>query len=249
MPGKTINQVDSDWYDQKYDSNTTRTYCWNKKIFELIRANKILGKETRILEIGCGEGNLLKNIHEEIGINKDKLYGIEQSEKAVLRLKDHGFKNIKCTDAKNIPFKDKFFDIVIMAEVIEHLRDPDAVLAEIRRILKNNGIIILSFPNYLNLPWLLLRYIAEISSIADRMINLQPYDKIFTYFHLIKYVESNEFKFLKSYGTNYLPPGLHLIEPMGLSNIMTKMRLTFLSFHPVLIFKHNEKSRKQGIGE
>jgi ubiquinone/menaquinone biosynthesis C-methylase UbiE len=49
-------------------------------------------------------------------------------------------------DALNLPFKDESFDIVTAFEVIEHLYDPQKALGEIRRILKMDGIALISTP-------------------------------------------------------------------------------------------------------
>ena len=49
-------------------------------------------------------------------------------------------------DAKNIPVNDNFYDIAIAAELLEHVPDPKEVLKEIHRILKKNGIALITVP-------------------------------------------------------------------------------------------------------
>lgn len=49
-------------------------------------------------------------------------------------------------DAANLPFADREFDCVICTEVLEHCRDPLAVLSEVRRILKPGGRVFLTTP-------------------------------------------------------------------------------------------------------
>lgn len=50
-------------------------------------------------------------------------------------------------DAYRLPFKNSFFDIVICGEVLEHLEHPETCLREIKRILKDDGTVLISTPN------------------------------------------------------------------------------------------------------
>jgi len=59
---------------------------------------------------------------------------------------------INCfSDAHKLPFKANSFDAIIMCEVLEHLIDPKASLAEAKRILKRNGHIIITWPFIYNI--------------------------------------------------------------------------------------------------
>ena len=49
--------------------------------------------------------------------------------------------------AETLPFPSESFDAVVLTEVIEHVDDPDAVLAEARRVLKPDGRCLVSAPN------------------------------------------------------------------------------------------------------
>lgn len=51
-----------------------------------------------------------------------------------------------CCSAENIPVEDGSYDTVILCEVLEHLENPEQVLKEIFRILKNGGTLIMSTP-------------------------------------------------------------------------------------------------------
>lgn len=48
--------------------------------------------------------------------------------------------------AENIPVENNHFDIILMTEVIEHLQNPESVLKECFRVLKNNGSFIITMP-------------------------------------------------------------------------------------------------------
>jgi len=55
--------------------------------------------------------------------------------------------NCVCADATHLPFKDKCFDSVISLETLEHIEDQKAFLGSIKRVLKSEGMFILSTPN------------------------------------------------------------------------------------------------------
>jgi len=99
----------------------------------------------RVLDLGCGDGDYshgLKNMGFEVipgDIDAKRFkYGNE-------------FEFKHCDISKDLPFPDKHFDYVILMEVIEHLRTPSRVIAQISRVLKDDGSVILSTPNILNL--------------------------------------------------------------------------------------------------
>jgi ubiquinone/menaquinone biosynthesis C-methylase UbiE len=62
-------------------------------------------------------------------------------------------------DVSRLPFPDQTFDLVSANMVVEHLTDPAASLAEIRRILKPGGAFVFHTPNYRS-PWVFLGSLA-----------------------------------------------------------------------------------------
>jgi len=100
----------------------------------------------RILDVGCGDGNFTMMIAR--ACKAREVYGIEISEKGVEMARKNG---IKCyqldVDEEDFPFEDSFFDAVFAGEIIEHLYDTDHFLDEAYRVLKANGILVLTTPN------------------------------------------------------------------------------------------------------
>jgi ubiquinone/menaquinone biosynthesis C-methylase UbiE len=97
----------------------------------------------RVLEVGCGAGNILEQISDA------ELHGVDISDyildKARARL------GVRATvvkgDAEALPYPDQSFDRVYCSEVLEHVLDPAAVIAEMRRVLTHNGVAVVSVPN------------------------------------------------------------------------------------------------------
>lgn len=98
----------------------------------------------KVLEVGCGGGHILEKV------KNGTLYGIDMSDFllqiARSRLSKAGARLVSA-DAGSLPFKDGSFDKIICTEVIEHVLDPEKVLAEIGRVMRGGGSLVLTVPN------------------------------------------------------------------------------------------------------
>jgi SAM-dependent methyltransferase len=115
---------------------------------EALRARAIvrflaLSPAERILEVGCGAGNLLERL------SSGRLVGIDLSETGVRKTRERmdGRASVALAAAENLPFRTDSFDKVYCSEVLEHVLDPEVVLAEMRRITKPGGMMVVSVPN------------------------------------------------------------------------------------------------------
>jgi ubiquinone/menaquinone biosynthesis C-methylase UbiE len=91
----------------------------------------------RILDIGAGEGSVLKRLSDvKFG---EKLFGLEISQSFVENIKNREISNLadcKVYDGYSVPYPDNCFDIVILSHVVEHLEHPRTLLAEASRVSK-----------------------------------------------------------------------------------------------------------------
>jgi SAM-dependent methyltransferase len=107
----------------------------------------------RVLEIGCGDGQFLRHL----SASGYEIYGLDFSEHAVRRaLKNTGSANIFCGRLKEAKYQSDYFDVVCLFEVLEHLPGPLDAFLEIKRILKERGIIAGTVPNFNSLERVLL---------------------------------------------------------------------------------------------
>ena len=95
----------------------------------------------RVLEIGVGLGTDLK----QFARNGAECYGVDITDRhlelARKNFANEGYALTLCkSDATRIPFPDGYFDCVYSFGVIHHIPDVDAVVAEIRRVLKPGGV-------------------------------------------------------------------------------------------------------------
>lgn len=99
-------------------------------------------KDGLVLDVGCGAGGTLLTLEKRgwVGI------GIDFDEKAVLNAKSKGL-DARQGDLFSQNFKDAKFDAIVMNHVIEHIPNPKKLLEECRRVLKDDGIMVLLTPN------------------------------------------------------------------------------------------------------
>jgi SAM-dependent methyltransferase len=100
----------------------------------------------RILDLGCRTGAFTRNFlegNEVVGMDVDRV--------ALDAATQLGIEPVLANVEEPLPFADASFDAVIAGEVLEHVRFPDAVVAEIARILRPGGVLVGSVPNVYNL--------------------------------------------------------------------------------------------------
>ena len=102
---------------------------------EILQARSYI--KGHLLDIGCGTRPYAP-IYDPL---------VEMSVGTEVTYSPHGLQNadVICP-AERLPFTDASFDTVLCTEVLEHTRDPFAVLLEIRRVLKPGGYLLLSVP-------------------------------------------------------------------------------------------------------
>lgn len=107
-----------------------------------------LSKSSNILEIGSGDGALSGLIYKTFGCT---ITGVEPSADGVSFAKEmfatFGYRaTFEAAEGYSFKFPDNHFDFVVLADVIEHLQQPDLMLKEIKRVLKPGGKAIITTP-------------------------------------------------------------------------------------------------------
>lgn len=131
------------------------------KFVHLNRLNSIAaqipdGKEQLVLDAGCGEGHLLERLHR---LNPHShYYGVDVTPVALQRAQERcPGATFKRANLSSTEFSSEFFDGVICTEVLEHVYEYESVIRELKRILKPEGYLILTFPN--EMLWTFCRFL------------------------------------------------------------------------------------------
>ena len=121
-------------------------YRLKRRTHEVIRAIKTYypGNINFILDIGTADGLMLSHIKKEFPFAV--CIGLEYSEHLIAMNQDEAIRMV-CGDAQDLPFEEDNFDIAIATAVIEHIPYPDKMLGETYRVLKKDGIFILTAPD------------------------------------------------------------------------------------------------------
>ena len=120
---------------------------WSRKVARWFSGTDNQGQYTvrageRMLAIGCGGGLSLLEAH----LLGAQAWGVEADPNVQPLARELGLQ-VHQGNLQDKPFPDVQFDLVVMNQVIEHIPQPDLVLAEIHTRLAPNGRVVLVFPN------------------------------------------------------------------------------------------------------
>ena len=157
--GENIPDVDSMSPIQR-DGEVRRTLT-------LLRMARLRPGE-RVLDVGCGSGYLLG----EVSRHTADLSGVDIAESRIGKAKSRlaalgATADLRQGTAETLPFDDASFDVVFCSEVLEHLPEPGAGLAEIRRVLKPGGRTILSVPYREKVVWVQCMHCGALTSATS----------------------------------------------------------------------------------
>lgn len=122
------------------DTNLDRTYT-DENFLSLLE--KYFDRRGKTLDAGCGKGTLLEVLHSR---DFTDTYGADIDDYLATARPTKEFKVVDFNFDK-FPWADSFFDQVAAVEVVEHLENPYHFLREAARVLKKDGILLVTTPN------------------------------------------------------------------------------------------------------
>ncbi len=157
---------------------------------ELLRGRALAN--LRVLDVGCGTGPFSLAAQERGADVVSLDVGVE----LLRRARGKGARRTVAGDAGALPFADGSFDVVMSSECIEHTSGPEQSVAEMLRVLRGDGILVVTCPNRF---W-------RWSVALARVFNLRPYRGLENWpgwFTLRRWVQTHG-------GSVQLHVGLHL---------------------------------------
>jgi SAM-dependent methyltransferase len=102
-----------------------------------------LAPAARLLDAGCGSGRTLDEL-----ARYGRVSGIDLSADAVACARGRGHDDVRVARVEELPFADASFDVVTCLDVVEHTPDDGATLAELRRVTRPGGLLLVTVPAY-----------------------------------------------------------------------------------------------------
>jgi len=93
-----------------------------------------------VLDLGCGKGDSV-DLFRELGPTIE-WYGLDIEISPEVKNRTRTDIEFFSFDGINIPFQDNFFDLIYSNQVLEHVRKPEALLANVQRVLRPNGYFV-----------------------------------------------------------------------------------------------------------
>ena len=147
---RTLYTPYSPWYSSEYfylgyylkaDEINTPTFV-KTRLEEITAAFAPYRQTTRLLDIGCGAGNLLEAARHHGWTAQ----GLDVSSPAAKHVRELGFEVFE-GELHGAAFPSAYFDVVTAAELIEHIFDPRALVQEVARILRPGGLFWITTPH------------------------------------------------------------------------------------------------------
>ena len=148
------------------------THWWfrgrRRVLMDMLRTSTSGPSVSRILDFGCGTGG-----NTSAYTTMGSVVGIEPDAAAIRLAHGRGPARYCRSRGNTLPFRDGVFDAVVASDVLEHIEDDTAAAAEIARVLRRGGRVIVSVPAH---PWLFsehdaaLRHFRRYSKAAIRQV-------------------------------------------------------------------------------
>ena len=115
-----------------------------------------IGKDTRVLEVGCGVGATACYLAKTYGC---RVVGVDLRESMIARSNERAQKEgvadrveFRVADAQNLPFEDALFDVVLCESVLTFIKDKQRVLSECARVTRPGGYVGLNEELWIETP-------------------------------------------------------------------------------------------------
>jgi len=159
-------EVKEFWKNQWDDIGTDYDRIIDYRYYPFTAIERYLPKDGIVLEAGCGTGRVLKGLHND----SYKVFGFDYDSGCVTRIKESGSYKVFCGDIGHIALKSDSVNTVLCFGVISCLRTEEDIgkaFSEIKRVLKKDGVLIVSLLNY-NLLRRIQRYTGYLSTLFKK---------------------------------------------------------------------------------
>lgn len=146
------------------------------------------------LDIGCADGGTSIFIKQRFAI---ECHGVDISSSSIKTANKNGIIGKVYDIRKKFPYKNDMFDLIIGLEIIEHILDTDFFIKEVYRIMRKNGICIITTPNLCSFTNRIRILFGEYPLHGCSWNSEKGHHIVYTLPILIKHFEKYKFKIIK----------------------------------------------------
>jgi 2-polyprenyl-3-methyl-5-hydroxy-6-metoxy-1,4-benzoquinol methylase len=150
----------------------------------------------RLLDLGAAGGELGAAIRDHFG----RTFGFEYNADCIQTLHKH-FDQAVITDLETMTHLPPRLDAIVLADILEHLRDPKAMLALVRASLADDGLLFVSVPNIANIT-VRLGLLFGVFEYRDRGILDHTHLRFYTKRTIIRELETAGFRIVAVRGSS-----------------------------------------------
>lgn len=132
----------SDWYREHHRARRSPDFVYGGAERAELFAAAVGGPGKRVLDLGCRYGALTRAY-----VDGNEVLGLDVDREALAEAAKLGIETRWADVEQPLELEDGSFDVVVAGELLEHLRDPGATVAEARRVLCPGGTLVGSVPN------------------------------------------------------------------------------------------------------
>jgi len=146
-PQTTAHQLRiRDEFTRQADSMAAAVVFTDQEILDRIRQAAALTPQSRVLDLACGPGIVAVALARDAGGVVALDLTPTMVSRARSRCAEAGLDNVHCvlSQGETLPFADASFDVVVNRSAVHHFPDPTSILAEVARVLRPGGRLVVS---------------------------------------------------------------------------------------------------------
>lgn len=159
-----------DIYTHGHHESVLRSHRWRTAENSAGYLLPLLEPGMRLLDVGCGPGTITLDLAARVApgttVAVDRDEGIVAEAQSLLDARPMAGVEFRTADTYALEFEDESFDVVHAHQLLQHLTDPVAALAEMRRVLRPGGVLAVRDGDYGGFLW------APAESLLDRWLEL-----------------------------------------------------------------------------
>lgn len=213
MRQKNRSHFDAIWQRKmEREERDGKTAAPNHRVHKALR---VLTGGSRLLDIGCGSGELLLALQDRY----EAVYGIDVAELALDAARKHGIRaEAVDLNQEDLPFPDQYFETITILSTLQYFQDLYLVLGECNRVLSAAGTLLLSVPN-MRAFWRVGRLLLQ-GSFPRASLDQEDYDggtlHYFAYANLKQLLYETGFEVIWAHGIFCLPRFLEGFPDKGI---------------------------------